>query len=300
MKKDFALNFKFAIWAVVMMTSLMGTGLAMRALAMSGISTGENLVTRGIVCIVVVIIFSRLKKLTLRIKSPKTQLIRASIAGLALTFYTVSYGKISASAISVLSNIDVPLLLVLGPFIGMKTELRIRSAATISIFFLVCFIYGMEHSTASFIGLVTLLIGTILLCFGYWFIKQSMNDENEAVTIFVPAFAILFFGSLQLLWAPVTENYWHAKEILLAIASGICMFFAYFATMRLYRITDIASAEFPTLISSLLIQPIEYLLLNVEVKAIYLASSFGFVVCTFFILRWQNLMEVPIDVHAAT
>lgn len=294
------MNIRFIVWAIVMMGSLMGTGLCMRALAINGISTGESLVTRGVACIVTVIIFSRLKNLTLKIKSPRTQLIRASIAGLALSLYTISYAKISASAISVLSNIDVPLLLVLGPFVGMRAEARVRIAAIISILFLVWFVYGMEHNAASTLGLVTLFLGTILLCFGYWFIKQSMNDENEAVTILVPAIAIIVFGFIQFIWEPMSEAHWSTAEILLAMTSGGCMFFAYYATMRLYRITNIAAAEFPTLIASLLIQPIEYLLLGDELKSVYLMSSFGFVICTFIILRWQNKIEVSVDAKAAT
>jgi hypothetical protein len=66
------------------------------------------------------------------------------------------------------------------------------------------------------------------------------------------------------------------------------MFTAYIATMKLYDLTNLATAEFPTLIASLVIQPLEMIVLDVPLQIEYILSSFGFVVITYFILSWQN------------
>lgn len=260
----------------------------MRALAITGISTGESLLTRGLICLVAVVLFAHNRDLTLKIKSPRTQILRAVIAGLALTFYTISYSLISASAISVLSNIDVPLLIVLGPLIGMPATPKTRITAFLSISFLIWFIYGMEPNSGMVVGLLLLSAGTFLLCFGYRFIQLSMNEENEAVTVMVPAASIAVYGIAQMAWQRHGFNEWHQPQVIYATVSGACMFLAYYATMRLYRLTNIATAEFPTLLASLIIQPIESFFLDSPVKGVYLISTIGFIVTTYLILRWQN------------
>lgn len=278
------------------MTSLMGTGLCMRLLAIRGVSAGESLMTRGLSCLGVVLIFSWITGLTIRIKAPKAQLVRALVAGLALSFYTLCYASLSASAVSTLSNIDVPMLLVLGPIVGVSVSKRVQVASIASILFLVLFVIGMEHNHAVWIGLVQLFVGTLLLCFGYWFIKRSMDEENEAVTIMVPALAIAVYGLIEWNVASHPPSPWTLELGLAATTSGVCMFLAYFSTMKLYRLTDIATAEFPTLIASLLIQPIEAVLLGEPTQIIYAVSTLGFIVTTYFILRWQNPVEVQREV----
>lgn len=268
----------------------------MRLLATSGITAGESLMTRGLSCLALVLVFSRMTGLTIRVKSPRAQFLRALIAGLALSCYTLCYASLSASAVSTLSNIDVPMLLVLGPIVGVAASKRVQVAAFASILFLVLFVIGMEHSRAVWIGLAELLIGTVLLCFGYWFIKRSMNEENEAVTIMVPALAITAYGAVECVLSAHAPSPWTLPLGLAAILSGLCMFLAYVSTMKLYRLTDIATAEFPTLIASLLIQPIEAVLLGEPTHIIYAVSTLGFVVATYLILRWQHPVEVQCEV----
>ena len=264
----------------------------MRLLAVRGVSAGESLLMRGLSCLAVVLVFSRVSGLTIRIKAPRAQLIRALIAGLALTCYTLCYASLSASAVSTLSNIDVPMLLVLGPIVGVAVSKKIQAASLVSILFLALFVIGMEHNRVVWIGLAELMIGTVLLCFGYWFIKRSMNEENEAVTIMVPALAISVYGIAE--WTVGSHQFspWTPALAFVAILSGACMFLAYYATMKLYRLTDIATAEFPTLIASILIQPVEAFLLGEPTQMIYMVSTLGFVMTTYFILRWQNPVEV--------
>lgn len=278
----------FLGWAAAMMVSLMGTGLAMKLLALDGISTGQSLFGRGCACLVLVVLFAVRQKLTLKVKSPSTQMIRAVVAGLALTFYTISYAHISASAVSVLSNIDVPLLIALGPIVGVRNSRLVRGAALLSILFLMMFVWGMDHSAITIYGLSYLLVGTLMLCFGYQFIKLSMAEENQAVAVMVPALAIMAFGLVQMLYYGESWQLLTAKHLTLTVISGSCMFFAYYATMQLYRIADIATAEFPTLLSSLLIQPIEFFLTGEATKSIYVVSTIGFIVTTYIILRWQH------------
>lgn len=285
------MTFKFYFWAVALIASLLASGLTTRSLALAGVPYAHNLLWRGVVCLLLVIGFAKARtkarRLTLKPKSIKKQLLRAIVAGLALSFFTLSYSWLTASAVAVLSNIDVPLLWVLGPLICIPASYKTRGLAVVSIAFLGVYIGSLEATPGLFYGLTTLGIGSVLLCFGYLFIKKSMTEENEAITILVPALAIIVYGFVQSLWGEwllvVTPSI--ALQI---VVSGASMFGAYYATMRLYEMTDLVSAEFPTLLASIIIQPLEAMLLGAPVQPIYFAASVGFVSLIYFVLRLQT------------
>jgi drug/metabolite transporter (DMT)-like permease len=274
----------FLLWAFFLMSSLVINGLSVRALAMQGIPYYESLSSRGFFCLCLVLIFALKKRLTLMPKSLKTQALRGVLAGLALSAFTISYDWLSASSVSVLSNIDVPLLLALGPLIGIPARKSTRIMSLLSISFLVLYVYVMEPGPHLHYGLITLGLGSFLLCLGYLFIKKSMKDENEAVTILVPSIAILIYGLILHENGPT----WMVSTYFISFLSGASMFGAYYATMRLYTLTDLASAEFPTLVSSIIIQPLEAFFLQEELKSSHLILSLCFIVTVYLILSWEK------------
>lgn len=271
-----------------LIASLVLTGLCMRHLSLIGVSYAESLLWRGLVCLGATLLFAQSHGLSLMPKSLRTQAFRAVIAGLALTFLTLSYNWLSAGAVSVLSNIDVPLLVVMSPWLGLSAARRTKILSIVSILFLVWYVSSLELQEDLFYGLSTLFIGTILLCFGYLYIKKSMNEENRAITILTPAVAIILYGIVQLLFIEKPETLTFSAPVALSsLLSGLGMFGAYFTTMKLYEQTDIATAEFPTLLSSIAIQPIETFFLQTPILPAYLISSIGFVVVTYLILMQQ-------------
>ncbi len=284
---------RFSLWAFILIFSLVITGLCIRLLATRGVPLSESLVLRGISCLLLVIIFAYKRNLSLWPKSIRTQFFRALLAGFALTLFSMSYNWLTASTVSVLSNIDVPLLIALGPLVGIQASWRSRGLSLVSILFLIWYVSALEVQRNLFLGLASLSIGTLALCFGYLFIKKSMNDENEGITILVPSLAIVFYGILDQFGAGLLSSgqifeTWNLEFILIGILSGCGMFGAYIATMRLYSLTDIATAELPTLLSSIVIQPFEALFLNEALQATYFISSICFVLMIFFIVHYAK------------
>lgn len=269
----------------------MAISLCIRVLALRNIPVSESLIVRGLSCLVCVLVYAHRCGLPLFPKSLKTQLFRAGLAGLALTFLSLSYNWLSASAVSVLSNIDVPLMVVLGPLIGVHASRLARWLSGISISFLILYVSNLEMNSQIVLGLSTLLVGTLLLCVGYVFIKRSMADENRAVAVLTPAIAIIVYGVLETTPPHAISTHWSGIQFLICVLSGGAMFVAYIATMKLYELTDLASAEFPTLIASVAIQPIEAVLLNESMKSVYLTSSVGFLLTTYVILKLQDSKE---------
>jgi len=279
---------RFYLWASCLVASMVTSGLCLRALALHGLSYADSLLTRGAASLLLVLIYARVAKLPLRPKSPRVQVLRALLAGLALSFYTLSYQWLSASTVSVLANIDVPLLLILGPWFGVEASRRVRGLALVAVMILIGFMANLEPQVHLAIGLGSLGLGSLLLCFGYLLIKHSMNEENAAITILTPSLAIMAYGALQSPFVDASPFVWTTTDGVIAAISGASMFVAYYATMRLYAVTDIASAEFPTLLAAIIIQPFESLFLGTPVTAAYLGSSLAFTLVIFVIMRWQK------------
>lgn len=292
----------FLKWSTVMIVCLTATGLSMRGLALQGIPVSESLIFRGVICLLLVFGWAFYRNISLIPKSIKTQFLRALIAGLALSFFSISYNWLSASAVSVLSNIDVPMLILLGSLVGQVSSFRSKLLSLVSIVLLVIYGTNIHHEKNWLLGVSILGSGIFLLCFGYYFIKKSMNDENRVITILTPSLDIIFYGFLQLaISTPLSfslsysmswSRAWDFDSILLATLSGVGMFGAYYSTMELYAQTDIATAEFPTLISALAIQPLESLWFHQDFILHDFFISFLFVITTYFILtNEKNTVE---------
>ena len=278
----------FYVWAGVMIASLIEVGICIRILALAEVPVAQSLVVRGLSCLALVAGYAWIYKMPLMPKSVRTQAVRATLAGLALTFLALSYNWLSASSVSVLSNIDVPLLIVLGPVIGATYTRKVRGLAFASIMLLVFYVASLEMHADLFFGLGTLLIGSLLLCFGYLYIKKSMADENKAVAILTPSLAIVAYGILESAVQPAIAPAWNAGLLTICVLSGAGMFMAYVSTMKLYEMTDLATAEFPTLMAAVVIQPLEAWMLGAPLKAVYLITSIGFVVITYWVMNLQK------------
>jgi hypothetical protein len=278
----------FILWSTILILSLIVSGLTMRSMALQGVPYFQSLALRGGFSFIAVLIYASLGRLSLVPKNPRTQASRAALAGLALGFFTLSYEYLSASAVSVLSNVDLPIMLALAPLFGMKLDKKIRLLSLASILCLVAYVAHLGQHQDLLWGLVTLGSGSFLLCLGYLYIKKSMGEENSSVTIMVPSLAIVLYGLVfsqfsSEVMAPTTTSL-----LIEAALSGLSMFGAYIATMKLYSLTNIATAEFPTLLSSVLIQPLELFFLDAPLEAPYLLSSTAFVVCIYFIMSLQK------------
>ena len=278
----------FGVWSIVLVLCLSATGLSIRYIALHSIPLSESLVVRGFVCLAMVVGWARYRSLSLRPKFVKTQIVRAAIAGLALSFFSMSYNWLSASSVAMLSNIDVPMLVILGSLVGQASSLKTKLLSLLSIVLLVIYGSHVQHEPQWVLGLATLGLGLFLLCFGYYFIKKSMNEENRAITVLTPAVAIIVYGGLQKFTEVSSLGTWDLTILMVTVISAVGMFGAYYATMKLYALTDIAMAEFPTLLSSLAIQPLEYLLFNEPLMPSQFFLSFLFVGCTYLILNSEK------------
>lgn len=278
------MNFIFFIWSMVLIGCLSAVGISIRILAEHKIPLSESLILRGVVCLAIVFGWAYHQKLSLIPKSIKTQVFRALIAGLALTLFSLSYSWLTASTVAVLSNIDVPMLVILGSWVGQRSSLRAKALSVISILILIVYALRSQSQSDWILGLGCLGVGTFLLCFGYFFIKKSMQEENEAITVLTPSLALIAYGAIQKLGDSVAPGAWSLHMVNISLIAGVGMFGAYYATMKLYTVADLATAEFPTLVSAIAIQPLEAWVFQEALSVSQLWLTVIFVFFTYLIL----------------
>jgi len=237
-----------------------------------------------------VLLFAKMSGFSLCPRLPRAQLVRALVAGLALTLITKSYESLSASSVSVLGNVDVPLILVLGSLVGQPVKRRDQLIAGGALAILFAYVLTLEGGAKIFEGVFYLFLGSVLLCFGYHFIQKSMKEENPAITILTPSLALAVFGFVQIFSRGEALSQLGSQSVLsfynlaLLAFSGLLMFVTYLVTMKLYELVSIAEAEIPSLLTVILVQPLEFYFFNEIPQAMTIVITLGFLALLYFLV----------------
>ena len=296
-----------AVYSFSLICSLLASGIIARILALKQISYGESLLFKGLSCLGLILLFAFKNNTSLIPKNGKLQFLRFLLSGTSLGLFTLSYNYLSATGVATLSNIDIPVILLLGFFWGVRASKK-TVLASITTIFLVIILAFMSEATLQenqIKGSILVIFSSLLICLGYFLINESMKLENELMVILTPTLGIIAYGLLiklspsllisstfpatavipaifSKLNTPTTEV---LQNILLYLTSGASMFGAYIFTMKLYKLLDISLAEFPTLLSTLLIQPVEYFLIGEKFNLSYFLITLIIIVFVIILLK---------------
>lgn len=267
--------------------SLLLNGLLTKYSMLNGLAVHEILTLSGLGCLACTLLYSWFSKQSLVPKRILKQSARAAVAGLALYLLTKSYAHLNATSVSLIGRADLGILIVLGPMIKVPSLPVHRVLAVLIMLFTLLFL-GIDSQTGDgWIGLALAFSGTIIITIGYLLIKESMKDENEAVGILTPALAVMAYGlggSFLSDSALVTSL---SFELLLCgIGLGCLMFFLYRLTFKMYRQFDIATAEYPTLIATGLMLPMEMYFFEVHFSLSYILAIVIFIVLAGMAVRF--------------
>lgn len=253
--------------------TLLVNGLLTKFLIMNGLKGHELLILSGLGSLVCVVLQSMKYSHSLNPQNKRKQFFRALLAGGALYLITASYEHLSATSVSLVSRTDLALLILLGPLAQVPSKLLHRVGAAVAILFILGFI-GLRDE---FRGVLMAFSGTVAITAGYLFIKASMKEENTSVSILTPSLAILAFGSV--IAATASGPFLNARPwvILGGVVLGALMFLIYRLTMKMYALMDIASAEYPTLVASGLMLPLEIYFFRTQFPLIHVLLIFTFI-----------------------
>lgn len=291
-----------AVYSFSLICSLLASGIIARVLALREVSYEESLFFKGLSCLGLILFFALKNNISLIPKNYKLQFVRFLLAGTSLGLFTLSYNYLSATGVATLSNIDIPVILLLGFFWGTRASKKtvLASITTIALVIILAFLSEATSQENQIKGSILVIFSSLLICLGYFLINESMKLENELMVILTPTLGIIVYALvirfsdstipatsvvLAMFSAINTPNAEVFQNILLFSASGASMFGAYIFTMKLYQLLDISLAEFPTLLSTLLIQPVEYFLIGEKFNLSYFLITLIIILFVLILLK---------------
>lgn len=242
-------------------------GLVLRSLSLSEVGTGQILFFRGMFSLFFLVGIAKGRISHLFPNNRSLALRRLLVGGAALSFATASYQFLSATSVSVIARLDVAICVLIGFFFGERLP---RGRGLLTLVFAILPSIGLvwwNSCLENAVGLFCAFTSVCLLSFSYFLLKKATEGERIEAVVAVPSFAILLFGLLivfvlpsagsrsQLM--PYVFNVWVWVQLFL---SGLIMYFTYSFTAQLYQVMSVSRAEYPTLFSTLLILPAEWLL----------------------------------------
>lgn len=229
--------------------------LLLKAAAFVGASTPNTVFLRGLGCLLVGGAVALWNRRSMWPRHPREQAVRFIVAGASLYLLTESFHYARGTTVSTISRLDTALLIALGPLVGIANSGARRMVAVGLIATVAWLGYFGRGTEESLLGYGLALAATCGLTLGFVLMRRTGRKETVEVVAGVAALALITYGTLGGA-KPTIEQ--HAQlGSLFALASGACMFAIYALTLRLYRVMNIALAEYPTLFSTILVLPLE-------------------------------------------
>ncbi len=245
------------------------SSLVLKYLALLGMPAAQVLVFRGMGCLITALAWALYYRQGLWPREPRSQLIRIIVSGLSLFLITASYHYANATTVSIVQRMDIALLILLSPLVGEPRGRRQMAFAAVILVAFFTFALGFQGPGEGMLGYLFAFLGTLGVTFGFLLIKASSRKETEGVIAAVAGLAILLYG----LGGSAATGTWIVtpQTAVIGLCAGALMFLIYMLTIRLYRLMDVASAEYPTLFAVLLVAPAEHWLLGARFDLSYVA-----------------------------
>jgi hypothetical protein len=245
--------------------------LLFRVLALEGMSSGQILFIVGLACGITSISVAVLTRGQIELKNKKLQLVRFFVAGLSGYFIAEAFHVLNASSVAMVSKIYIPLLLLVSPLIGVSYTARQKVLAAASIGAIVIFILCTHQPEMPIAGYGYAIIAALLVMVEYITLRRTALSEKLFWTAATPAMSCLVYGLLtagptnviQILDMPIAT-------IAIAFLAGVILYLVYAVSIHRYRILPLGISEYPSLVTALVLLPLELLIYGGHPESSYI------------------------------
>jgi hypothetical protein len=242
-----------------------------RYLLVNGLPVAHLLLTAGTVAFLFAMAVSLFRSQRLSIASPKYQTIRLILDAVAWASATQAFKLLNATSISIISKAYIPLLILLGPFLGNLFSRKQNLLAVAALLAMTGFAFFSRAPNESLIGYFYLLISTITVTASYIMLRHSTLKESPFIVVATPAAACVLVG---LVWGgqigmPLNVS---VQTLFLEFVCGLLIYGLYTASIYRYRLLPVGLAEYPTLLTAFFILPSEYFLFGLRPSELYLGN----------------------------
>ncbi|WP_299888808.1 hypothetical protein [uncultured Lacinutrix sp.] len=260
------MNKKSTIKSGVLLSVILSMSIyvyTIKEMSIRGYSTSENMIFRGVFCLSVGIIASKIKGYRLIPKNKKTQIFRFFASGFASYFFTASFAFLSASTIALLGRLDIPFLLILVTLFTNQSKDKKSSLqfwlSTWTILIISYITLSGNFSDEKPLGYIYAFTSVILIALGYLFMKNSAGKENIFVLSNVFSLSNLLFG-LTLLFINGENIHFNFKDMWVFILYTLSQFGIYILSIQLYKWYNVERARLPYVFATFIIFSIEIIL----------------------------------------
>ena len=251
-------NLPGPILVVIFLIVSIANNYILSSLAELGVSSAQSLLGRGMICLVCSILFGLFYKERLLPKLFIPQGIRLFLAGLGLWATVESYQYAGVSQIALISRMNIPIIIIFGFLVTLKTTLRQKLISAAIVLILLLSVRFLDSGSSSLYGLFLAVLGTVTLSISYLFLNKTAKTESSAIVSLTPSVACIFTGIILLYKGSSVLDYTFSGLFLTSL-SGLTMYMSYRVTRQLYIRYAFLSAQSFFVLIPLLSIPVDIL-----------------------------------------
>jgi hypothetical protein len=223
---------------------------AVEYLSSDGYSTAVILLFSSIVMLAVSTIMCVQKQLSPLPKNWSMQWIRMLCSGLGLYLSTLSYHYLHATTASLIFELMVPFIVILGAIESRQSDVRLFLSVGI-IGLSVLFFCFTPYSQEPTIGVLTAFLAVTILAVGYRLTKESVVTENQYVIINVTCLSCMLVSLICLAFTDHLNWHYSYIDFGLLIGVGLLRYGQYLCLILLLQVYSTDRAQFPFLLGAL-------------------------------------------------
>ena len=256
-----------------------------------GICFTQIIFYTGLSCLFFSLLHFCVSKQKMWCRDLKLQCKRVFWVSISSIFAFAVFKYLSPTIISIGVKMTFPLLVILSRF--LKTDYsgkeRLVAWGTICVLFLF-FILTIREG-ADLFGLTLLGLAILSMVGEFQTLSFSIHADNPALVCFAPSFGLVLVGLLLAGIGQGDISFPALMEGSMLFVCGLCLFFIYYTAKSRYTLLPPGLAEYPTLLATLFVWPVDAYFLGSIISERVLLTGFIAIIMMAFLLyiRHQRL-----------
>lgn len=288
-------HLKLAISFFICAGSLACKDLIIKYLFNHGVLFGQLIFYIGVFSLCFSAMFSKINKDKFTVKNKQLQTSRIFIICISSSLVFLSFRLLSPTVVNIGSKITLPLMMLLSPIFGFSYAKKEKNLALVTIAIMLLFLYqSLSNDSASLLGIGMLLLSTFFMIAEYITLNKTVHSESPALICSIPSLSLILLGVGFSAW--FGESLFNiTNEMLIIMATcGFFYFVAYYSGIIRYKLLPPGLAEYPSLLSVVIICPVDNLFFGETISINTLIFGLAALILLGFIIREHKKPKIQI------
>ncbi|MHC9247674.1 hypothetical protein [Aeromonas jandaei] len=274
--------------------ALASKDLIIKLLFNNGVSFSQIIFYTGVFGLASSVILVGLKKDPVKVNEIRYQVSRMFIVAIsgALVFY--SFKLLSPTVINIGSKMTLPIMIILSSLFSLPYSRKEKTLAALTLLVMLTFFYqAMAADFTALLGLGILLLSTFVMIAEYMTLNHTVRTESPALISSVPSLSLIILGcilSYSLNESLVLDGY---SQLPFLTLCGFFYFVVYYSGIIRYKILPPGLAEFPSLLTILIVWPVDKLFFGGNISPNTLVFGMVAIVMVGYIIHEHRKSVIP-------